>query len=313
MDLRALAAACAAGVLLLSGCGAAGGSGTGSSVRVPTGLEAGCPDPAAEVPFPEGDLLEGATRVRLCPGLPLTELGVGEIQAPADLLTSGVAELVSLVNTRDDLGDDVPCDHDAGPELVYWFGYPDGDWRAVELGSYGCHLLSVGEHRRREGGAELAIAFTDALMAQRDDRPTPADAPPPRCPSWPYEAPSSALALEDVDLASATWCVSPRPRGVREAVIPSDFVQRLNTGLWPGLPTRTLRLCGEAITSWIEGLTPWGDAVGYGIDSCGEIHPLHGAWVPHDQERHYVTPELYLALRALPLGPLVEPVASAHP
>ena len=119
--------------------------------------------------------------------------------------------------------------------------------------------------------------------------------------------------LEDVDLASATWCVSPRPQRVRAAVIPSELVQRLNVDLWPGLPTKSVRPCGEAITSWVEGLTAWGDAVGYGIDSCGEIHPLHGAWGLHDQDRHYVAPELYAALGGLPLGPMVEPAAPTHP
>lgn len=315
MDLRAIAAALAVGALL-SSCGSAGGSDRESRVPVPAGLGTRCPDAATELRLPEGDLRQGATRVRLCPGPPLTDLNGeptgGDIQAPADLLTTGVGDLVSLVNRQEAVQGDIDCTFDGGPVLAYWFGYPDGDWRAVEFGSYGCNLLSLGRGLRRRGGVELATAFTDALVSQRLGQPAPAGSQQVSCPAWPG-APHSALVLDDVDLAAATWCVSPHPRRVRESAMAADLVQRLNAELWPGLPTKSVRPCGETTTSWIEGRTPWGDAVGYGIDSCGEIHPLHGAWVLHDQERHYVTPELYAALMALPLGPMVEPVALARP
>ena len=309
MDSLGLAAALAAGALILTGCSAAGESGAESRVPVPSGLVDGCPSTKTQVRFPEGDLPSGATRVRLCPGAPLSDydgnpLG-GAIQGPADLLTTGVAELVTLVNDQPAVERNTPCNADAGPELVYWFGYPGGDWRAVQLGSYGCNLLTVGEDLRREGGVELATAFTEALVDQREDQSAPDPGGTVSCPAWPGANPRSALVLPDVDLSVATWCVSPRSPRVRAAVAPPDLVSALNAELWPGLPSRT-HPCGEAALSWIEAMTPWGDSVGFSIDSCGEIHPLHGAWVLNDRERHYVTPELEAALHALPLGPLVD-------
>lgn len=309
MDLKALAAALAAGVLILTGCNAAGGSRAESRAPVPAGLDAGCPSAQTQVRLPGGDLPTGATRVRLCPGAPLTDFNGdpigGTIQGPADLLTTDVGELVALVNAQPGVGRNTMCNSDAGPELVYWFGYPGGDWRAVQFGSYGCNLLTIGEDLRREGGVEFASAFTDSLVSQREGQATPRTGQAVACPAWPGVNPHSALMLPDVELSVATWCISPRAPRVREAAVSPDLVSRLTAELWPGLPTRT-HTCGEAAFSWIEALTPWGDSVGYSIDSCGEIHPLHGAWVLNDHERHYITPELEAALSALPLGPLVD-------
>ena len=311
--MRALALVVVA--LLLAACG--GRSAADSPpAPVPAGLEEGCPEPTTELRFPGGDLPPGATQVRLCPDPLLTDyngesIGVA-IQAPADLLTTGVAQLVTLVNGQPGVERSTPCNADAGPELVYWFGYPGGDWRAVQLGSNGCNHLTVGEDLRREGGVELATAFTEALVSQREDEPAPGPGGAVSCPAWPGVNPHSALVLPDVDLSVATWCVSPRSPRVREAVAPPDLVSKLTAELWPGLPTRT-HPCGEAALSWIEALTPWGDSVGFSIDSCGEIHPLHGAWVLNDRERHYVTPELEAALHALPLGPLVDATTASVP
>ncbi len=113
--------------------------------------------------------------------------------------------LVAAVNDEEDLTEDVECTFDGGPDMTYWFGYPDGDWRAVRLGAYGCHQLTVGAGRVRLGGTELATTFVEALTSQRrastpprrtnpshvrgllrHDLPvtpagTPGRAPPPRC------------------------------------------------------------------------------------------------------------------------------------
>ena len=112
--------------------------------------------------------------------------------------------------------------------------------------------------------------------------------------------------LGAVELATASWCVSPRAQQVREVAIPPDLLQRLSAGLWPGLATRSRRPCTEAVPSWIEGRTPWGDAVSFGIGSCGDIYPLHGATLLDDHGHHYLAPELDGALTALPLGPMVD-------
>jgi hypothetical protein len=207
--------------LLLAGCGS-GGAESVSSVRVPTGLEAGCPDPTTELRFPGGDLPRGATRVRLCPGPSSLDNhdspAVPDIQGPVDLLTADVDELVELVNEQDDLDGELLCNSDDGPELVYWFGYPGGDWRAVQHGSYGCDVVRVGPRARRLGGVELSRAFTEALLAQRPSAEPPVGVPAARCLA-PYETPRSALASADLDLVRvpATRHRPERPAASRAA------------------------------------------------------------------------------------------------
>lgn len=310
MDLRAPATALAVVALIVSGCSAAGEPRSGSRIPVPEGLQSGCPGPTAELRFPEGDLPEGATRVRLCPGPPLTDYDgnpIGtEIQAPTDLLTNAVTELVDLVNGQEDVEGGLECTSDQGPVLAYWFGYPGGDWRAVQFDSYGCNVLTLGQDRRRRGGTELSTAFTEALVAQRAGQKAPDLTQQAACPASPIAIPRSALVLGEVELATAAWCVNPRAQQVREVAIPADLVQQLNAGLWPGLATKSRWPCTEAVPSWIEGLTPWGDVVGYGIGPCGDIYPLHGATLLDDRGRHYLAPELDAALVALPLGPMVD-------
>lgn len=308
MDIQALAAAVAVLALIVSGCSAASEPRPDSRTPVPAGLERGCPEPTTELRFPEGDLPEGATRVRLCPGPPPREdsaIGI-EIQAPTDLLTDGVAELVDLVNGQESIERGIDCTAEAGPVLAYWFGYPGGDWRAVRFDSYGCHSLTVGHDQSREGGAELATAFTEALLIQRDAQEAPDIAGQAACPASPLASPRTGLVLGAVELATAAWCVSPRAQQVREVAIPPDLLQQLSVGLWPGLATKSRRPCTEAVPSWIEGRTTWGDAVSYGIGSCGDIYPLHGATLLDDHGHHYLAPELDDALMALPLGPMVD-------
>lgn len=303
MGVRSLVVATAT-ALLLAGCGS-GGAEPVSSARVPAGLEAGCPDPTTEPRLPGGDLPRGAIRVRLCPGPSFLDNHgspvAPDIQGPADLLTADVDELVTLVNEQDDLDGELLCSSDAGPELVYWFGYPGGDWRAVQHGSYGCDVVRVGTRSRRLGGVELSLAFTEALLAQRPSAEPPVGVPAARCLA-PYETPRSALASADLDLASATLCVSPRPDTVRSAPLPPELLERVDAALWPGVAERSRWPCTTGGSEWIEGVTPWGDRVAWGIDACGLLYPLHGASVlPY--ERQYLSPELDAAFAALPLGP----------
>ena len=311
MRTRALAAAVVALGVLLTSCGAVGESPSKSDTPVPVGLEAGCPAPATEVRFPEGGLAAGATRVRLCPGPPLTDVTGNSIQAPADLLTSNVETLVNLVNSQREVEGDLECTADEGPVLVFWFGYPGGDWRAVQFGSYGCNLLTLGEDLRRRGGAALSAAFTTALTTQRDSQQAPRSEDPVPCPASPITSPRSGLVLDEIHLAAAAWCVSPRTDQVREVAIPPALLERLSTGLWPGITTQSRRRCPDALSSWIEGITPWGDSISFGIGPCGDIYPQHGATLLDDHGSHYLAPELDAALMALPLGPLVKPTEQA--
>jgi hypothetical protein len=294
-------------LLLLAACGGQSRADT-TSAPVPAGLETRCPERTTELRFPQGDLPAGATQVRLCPGPPMTvdDPPGTAIQAPADLLTSGVRELVDLVNEQEAVEGGLECTSDEGPVLAYWFGYPDGEWRAVQLDSYGCNVLTLGHDLLRRGGTELATAFTEALVTQRDSQEAPGTTQQATCPASPHSIPHSGLVLGEVELASAAWCVSPRPGQVREVAIPPDLVQRLGAGLWPGMATKSRGPCTEAVSSWIEGRTAWGDAVSYGIGPCGDIYPLHGATLLDDHDRHYLAPELDAALRALPLGPMVD-------
>lgn len=303
MGVRSLVAA-AATALLVAGCGS-GDAGSVSGARVPAGLETGCPAPTTALRLAGGDLPSGATRVRLCPGPPILDTHgspvVPDVQGSVDLLTTDVDELVALVNEQEDLDGEQMCNSDSGPELVYWFGYPGGDWRAVQHGSYGCDLLRVGPRTHRLGGVELSLAFADALLAQRPSSEPPAHVPVARCLPQ-YETPRSALASADADLDSATWCVSPRPDTVRTAPLPPELLHQVDAGLWPGVAERSRWPCTTGGSQWIEGVTPWGDRVAWGVDACGLLFPLHGASVlPY--ERQYLSPELDAALAALPLGP----------
>ena len=304
MRVRALVVVPAvASAVLLTGCGASGEQSAGPSP--PPGLDSGCPDPGAATRFPGGDLPRGATRVRVCPGPaavpgddPLT------VQAPRDLLTTDVERLVGVVNDQEDVGNDLLCTADTGPEVVYWFGYPQDEWRAVQHGSYGCDLLTTGHEDQRLGGEALAREFAAALVAQRQEEAAPATTARAVCRA-PYPTPRTALADADLDVVSARRCVMTRPGTVRSATLPPDLLARVNAELWPGVDERTRRLCASGSTEWIEGVTAWGDLVAWAVDACGGLHPLHGASVLDGGQR-YLAPDLDAALAALPLGPSVQ-------
>lgn len=290
--------------VLLTGCGASGDQSSGPTP--PPGLENECPDPGVAPRFPGGDLPRGATRVRACPG-PAPVTGGAEaplaatVQPPRDLLTTGVDRLVGLVNAQEDVGTDLLCTADAGPEVVYWFGYAQDEWRAVQHGSYGCDLLTTGRQDQRLGGDALAREFATALVAQRQEAAAPETTARAICRA-PYPTPRTALAAADLDVVSARRCVMTRPGTVRSATLPPDLLARVNADLWPGVDERSRRLCASGSTEWIEGVTAWGDLVAWAVDACGGLHPLHGASVL-DGGQHYLAPDLDAALAALPLGP----------
>jgi hypothetical protein len=228
-----------------------------------------------------------------------------DVQVPRDLLTTGVDELVALVNEQEDVGDGVTCEGDAGPEVVYWFGYPGDEWRAVQHGSYGCDLLTTGSDDQRVGGDALAKEFAAALLAQRREETPPATTVAATCRA-PYPSPRTVLAVADLDVVAARRCVLVRPGTVRAATLPSDLVASVNADLWPGMTGRSRRLCASGSTEWLEGVTAWGDRVAWAVDACGRLHPLHGGSVLDDGQQHYLAPYLDDALAALPLGPSVE-------
>ncbi|MBA3783262.1 MAG: hypothetical protein H0X12_15605 [Nocardioides sp.] len=210
----------------LSGCS---GSGSGSSAEsestttlgaadapVPPGLAKGCPPPSTRLRLPDGDLRRGVVGVRLCPGAPVVGddgmVLVEPIQPPVDELVSAGDDLVDLVNSLPSLDPSRGCPLDLGPSLVYWLRYGDGEARAVSYGAYGCHSLVAGVHAETYGGERLALAFSDALFAQRSSQRAAVRHPRPTCDF--RERSLTALPMTDVQLATATLCVRAGPHPV---------------------------------------------------------------------------------------------------
>lgn len=302
--------AAAVGVLLLAGCGGSPTPDTASvgssTAPVPAGLEAGCPPEDTPLRLATGDLPGGAVGVRLCPGAPLVaDDGTRHgpfVQPVADELTTGVEPLVDLVNGLPSYepGD---CPLDGGPEIVYWFRYPDGDARAVAYGEHGCHTLTVGEELQREDGPRLAQAFADALAAQRAAMRPPSaarSATRPDCPPPTGEGPTSVLPQVPLRLVRATWCQGTGPGRGRTAPVPRQLLRRLNEGLL-GKPARGRDRC-PSVGYWqsIEGIDRWGDRVSYWVLSDCRVHTRVGYGRETATATFAAAPDLVVALRALP-------------
>lgn len=296
--------------VLTAGCSAAESEPTrvSESASVPAGLDAGCPAASTDLRFPEGDLPTGATQVRLCPGPPQRQ--APDVQAVPDLLTTGVDDLVATVNDLADLTEDVDCPFDGGPDLVYWFGYPGGDWRAVAVGAYGCRKLRVGADTERLGGIEVATAFVDALTTQRSTASRPVVRSEATCGSPFGTSSMSPLPGRPVELATAVLCRSAGAYRYRRAAAPPALLARINEDLLAGPVERPGR-CGPPNPDWrtVEGFSVWGDRHTYVIDECGRVHPPYGIGLhPAGQEPdpRYVDPGLAAALDRLSHGPVVD-------
>jgi hypothetical protein len=295
-------------LLLLAGCGGAAESDADPRVPVPTGLESGCPPPETPLRYPGGDLPAGALAVRLCPGQP-TIAYTGDplgppIQAPVDELTTGVEQLVELVNGLPHAPRKQACHLDDGPHHVYWFRYPDGDARAVAYDEAGCHTAVVGEDVGRENGEELATAFADALLAQRAGATPPArdGDSAPSCRQHPLLTPSSVLPAVPLEMTAATWCVGAARNRMRSAPVSTQLLSRLNAGLL-GAPTEGRERCEMTpYGTWLVGTTAWGDRVQYDVFGC-RVQARTGYGRDHMMTVYEADPELLAALRALPLGP----------
>jgi hypothetical protein len=305
---------------LLAGCSPAGSGPSAPPERVvepaqvPAGLESGCPDPVSDLRLPEGDLPTGATKVRLCPGPPQLD-GQGDqlepgIQAVPELLTTDVDVLVAAVNDEEDLTEDVECTFDGGPDVTYWFGYPDGDWRAVRLGAYGCHQLTVGIGRVRLGGTELATTFVEALTSQRRASTPPDVRTPATCGAFFGTTSPSPLPGRPIELATAVLC---RPAGAyryRQADVTASLLARINDELLAGPTQRTGRCVGASWRS-VEGYSVWGDRHTYVIDGCGGVQApfgegLHLAGQEPASDPTYLNPGLAAAIDRQHYGPVVD-------
>ena len=256
------------------------------------------------VRYPDGDLPAGAVSVRLCPGPPLSSDDGPGIQPPADVLTSRVDELVTVVNDLRPPPEDQACHLDGGPRLTYWFSYPDGDARAVTFEHFGCGMLVVGDEARRTDGARVARLFSEALLEQRAAAGDPPGAgPPPSCERI-WSEPRTALPAVPADLETATLCVDAGPRRFAPAAVPTELVERLEAELAATAPASR---CGNQHTgrplSIVLARSRWGDRIDYVIEPCGRVYLPYPAGWPRDSEAYYALSDGLLAdLDALPLG-----------
>jgi hypothetical protein len=278
-------------------------------VPAPAGLPEACPAWDAPVRYAEGDLPDGAVSVRLCPGPPLVDndgtTSDNGIQSP-ELLTSRVDELVDAVNSLEAPPDDIGCLLDGGPRLAYWFGYRDGDVRAVVFESFGCQFLLIGQQARRQEGELVAQLFTEALLSQRAASQPPAAPPPaPDCRGL-VSAPGTTLPHDPVELVSANLCVEDGTQRVRQAEVPTPLLRRLERGLL----AEEVSWDESTKASWphatILGYTRWGDLVRYWLDGCSRVvTPRPAGWLRAEEHVYRLASDVASQLEALPLGPLV--------
>lgn len=308
--------------LVASACADGGDSGRerGPDVPPPPGLATSCPDWDVPIRYAEGDLRDGATSVRLCPGPPIVAYDgsiydVG-IQSP-EVLTTRVDELVEAVNALERTDPETACEMDAGPRLTYWFAYPDGDARAVTFENFGCEDLLVGQDSARAGGERVAQLFTEALLAQRA-----ATAPPQATPEAPdcrgvLAQPGTTLPQEPVDLASATLCVEAGPWRVRAAVVPPGLLAELDRSLLAEAMPWDECVESDRRFAHLLGHNRWGDLVRYTLDPCGRVGvPRTPGWLRREERAYRLSPELAARLDALSLGPVIrltDPVTRTAP
>lgn len=281
-----------------------GGDGSGAAVDysavapVPEGIATGCPPPGRDLPYPaDGVLPDGAVAVRLCNGPPQrTETGAPVnplFDAPGDVLTTNVADLVALVNglepvvTKGRL-----CYDTGGSNYVYWFLYPGGDARAVLFNPGGCEDTLTAPDRRVGGGQALAGAFRQGLLAERADQTPPGTQDAAGC--NPNDAPMSPIATPGVtDFATITYCVITGPQGnrYREGHLSGAQVGMVNRDIRAG---RSPGPCVGRSFTLIRGLTVWGDRVWIG-GTCHRYRLGKDTWTP--------SPAVVRMLDGLSLGP----------
>ncbi len=319
MGVRSLVVAAA--TALLVGCTA---TGTGPDAR-PAESEPGgatvavdpagvppCPRWDADPVYPDGDLPAGATSLRVCPGEETLSAPRWQpaIAAPGDPLTTGVGDVVALLDDLPDwegLPEDTFCSQEGRPRIHYVFGYPDGSTRSVTYGYGECHLLELEPPGRfpaagtiaKEDAASFMDAVADGLLAQRRGAE-----PPRRPPAAPTCVPEvrelTTLPIEELELATASLCVPEGDRW-RRAVVPSDLVARL-ADEYTVTSAAAAPSCASSFTGRVVGWSTWGDPVE--LQFWEDCATAGSAWTP---EPVYWSLSSGLAdeLSSLPLGPPV--------
>ena len=242
-------------------------------------LETGCPSWDTDVPYPAGDLADGATSVRLCPGRPIIwadgRYDLAGIQG-TEPLTTDVDSVVEAYNALEGAPEEQYCTADGGPRLTYWFTYPDDRVSAVVFERAGCRSVLTGEQRPRAGGSALAAAFTDALLAQRErTAPPEGERPQPRCRDL-VTSPVPSLPVELSDVVAATVCSTAGTWRVEEVPLSPSRLARFREAVQAApevvLEEAPCSDAGALRFATVMLVTRWGDVAQVQLDGCGRIY-----------------------------------------
>lgn len=279
-------------------------------------LETGCPSWDADVPYPAGDLPLGATSVRLCPGKPIISADgrydLAGIQG-TEPLTTDVESLVEMFNELPSAPAEQYCTADGGPRLTYWFTYPDDRVAAVVFERFGCRSVLTGEQRPRVEGSRLAVAFSDALLAQRaGSAPPDLDPAQPACRDL-TTSPMTTLPVAMTDVARATVCFGAGTWRVEEVPLTAAELDRFREAV-AAAPETTLDEApcpgdGGLRFATVMVVTVWGDLAQLHLDGCGRIFlprdPRQATGAAVDTPVRLRTDELQTLLDGLGPGPVV--------
>lgn len=253
-----------------------------------------CPPWPLESGWGDAKLPLGAVAVRLCApqGVGVATFA-GQWQAPDDLLTEHLDELVALINRQDRADPQGGCTADAGPGFVLVLAYPDGSTHTVSGERFGCGYVRYGDTTRL-GAAEV---WTQMVTFWKDQRahisPEGVDTAAPRCDQigelYGSEGiPFSPLSRWD-EAVEARVCLArvgiEGPAGWKGRQVPAQLLRQLTASFvadrqrmgGPGCPATT-----PTHTYAIVGTTAWGDHVIVQSD-CLSVWPGSTpaeTWVP---------------------------------
>jgi len=276
-----------------------------------------CPPPPADQavggPLAGPDTLpDGAIAAGLCfeGGLPW--------QAPEDSLSTGLQQIVDLINHLPVQPPPGGCPADLGPTWALLFKYPGGGTQLVRGRSYGCGGVDVGGVTRgdRETGDDPLRMFQDLLWEQRILS---------RAPQIPVKAPACDHAFfeDGPGLTMMTWpsplqlsrgavcwryaTHSQQPMNSSELsrddldILVEDFNAHASDGNPPN------QSCTQVVTVAIDGITPWNDELRMD-SSCGYFYIYDGEksrwWKPDQQSQAILD-------RVISSNPLEIPLPSA--
>ncbi|MFZ2503908.1 MAG: hypothetical protein WAW88_14690, partial [Nocardioides sp.] len=241
-----------------------------------------------------GELPRGAVAVRLCPtrGSGASGLWAG----PAELLTTGVDELIAVINSQQaPPPSGVGCTSDGGWSYSLAFAYPDGVTRVVHGEQFGCYWVRIEGDGIRFGAGPVWQAARAAWGAQRAEQRPTMTPNPPDCGALIGRGDPPALSpfAAPEDMVQAALCVSvegagPLP-GVQKQVPQALLTRVVDAYLRQRTPLRKSASCetdpasGRDIVQLL-GVTPWGDRVLLSSACAGRLWHVNAI----DDARGYV-------------------------